>query len=516
MSRVSSGVDYDATQNYNLCLKSSFQPAAVSNDIRAEASLSCPDADWIGNKEKSMARTKRLTACLWILAAAAATLASGVPAQNRDRGAATMRNEKWVLDGAEERIEKYRKGTMELQLLDADGAPLPSGISLKIEQTKHAFYFGGSITSLRGNISDELVEQILDRFAEIFNYATAPFYWSGYEHKEGSPGLSPKIQEIVDWCKAKGMTVKGHPIVWHQTVPNWLESKPDEEVDRLIRARVANIIAQHPDMDHWDVINEAVAADAPHNQSAVGRWITRQGSAGKATEIVLDIASKQNPDKFYLVNCYTTGDKYREQLQYLTGRQAEFDAIGIQSHWHTSEWLEDKTWEIIEQFAKFGKPIHFTEATILSGEIKPWSEVQKYQDGPGKGAVLPDWPSTAEGEAHQAQRVADFYTLLFSHPQVEAIVWWNICDYNAWRKAPAGLLDKDAEPKPAYNKLHDLIKNKWWTKAETATDASGAAKIRGFYGDYRVSAELNGKTLAAEFSIGKSPGTLERISVRLK
>ena len=70
-------------------------------------------------------------------------------------------------------------------------------------------------------------------------------------------------------------------------------------------------------------------------------------------------------------------------------------------------WPPKETWRVCQQFSRFALPLHFTETTIISGDRLPKK----------KG----DWPSTPEGEARQAREVAGFYTLLFSHPAVEAI-----------------------------------------------------------------------------------------------
>jgi GH35 family endo-1,4-beta-xylanase len=70
---------------------------------------------------------------------------------------------------------------------------------------------------------------------------------------------------------------------------------------------------------------------------------------------------------------------------------------------------------------------------------------------------LPSRKSTPEGERYQADFVRDFYTLAFSHPGVEAIVWWSVSDKDAWRGMPAGLLGEDGTPKPSYEVLDELI-----------------------------------------------------------
>ena len=111
-----------------------------------------------------------------------------------------------------------------------------------------------------------------------------------------------------------------------------------------------------------------------------------------------------------------------------------YDVIGIQSHMHGGVWSNGHIWKVCQQFARFDVPLHFTETTVLSGE-RIWDKA------PGS-----PWPSTPEGEAFQARETARFYTMLFSHPAVAAITWWDFSDFQAWKNAPAGLVRKDMTP----------------------------------------------------------------------
>ena len=83
--------------------------------------------------------------------------------------------------------------------------------------------------------------------------------------------------------------------------------------------------------------------------------------------------------------------------------------------------------------------------------------------------------------------------MLFSHPSVKAITWWDLSDRNAWRNAPAGLIRKDMAPKPAYERLMNLVHGKWWTKVKGATNAAGQFKSRVFRGIQRVTIAVGKK-----------------------
>jgi hypothetical protein len=93
--------------------------------------------------------------------------------------------------------------------------------------------------------------------------------------------------------------------------------------------------------------------------------------------------------------------------------------------------------------------------------------------------------ATSQGERGVGRRVAELYTLCFSHPAVSAIVWNGIADGEQDVRG-GGLLRRDLAPKYAHKALAKLIGFQWHTRAAGMTDAEGTFRFRGFFGDYRV------------------------------
>jgi len=79
--------------------------------------------------------------------------------------------------------------------------------------------------------------------------------------------------------------------------------------------------------------------------------------------------------------------------------------------------------------------------------------------------------------------VEEMYRTLFAHPLVQAITSWDYKD-GAWLNAPSGFLRLDNTTKPAYHKLHQLIKEDWWTDTTIHTDENGYAQVDAFKGSY--------------------------------
>jgi hypothetical protein len=150
---------------------------------------------------------------------------------------------------------------------------------------------------------------------------------------------------------------------------------------------------------------------------------------------------------------------------------------------HKEEWPLQKAWDVCESYSRFGMPLHFTELTILSGRYKAPDDNDWHARPEG-------WDSTEEGEKKQLEYGSALYTLLFSHPAVEAITTWDFSDYGAWQAAPAGLIRKDMSPKPFYEWIHESFHKKWATNDSDTTDDAGTMTARCYFGDHDLKVRL--------------------------
>lgn len=370
------------------------------------------------------------------------------------------------LQAAKARIEQHRKSDGVVQVRDASGRAVP-GAAVRVEQTRHAFRFGANLFRFGRNRDNRAEAEYRARFAALLNYATLGFYWRDYEAKRGRPQYA-YTDGAVEWCAQNGITCKGHPLAWPEesSVPAWLPSDTSE-VAQLSTARVHDCVERFRGrINMWDVVNEPTSF--ARHKNPMGAWATALGAA-EFTRRHLETARAANSGATLLVNDYETGPAYLALLRDLgaMGRNP-FDAIGIQSHMHGGAWALGRIQDVCDSLAVVGAPIHFTETTVVSGPRR----------GPGY-----NWgPSTPEGESRQASYVADLYTMLFAHPAVGAITWWDFTDDGAWQGAPAGLLRNDMTPKPAFDRLYQLIRNQWWTNAGGRTDSSGEFTVRAFHG----------------------------------
>jgi GH35 family endo-1,4-beta-xylanase len=398
--------------------------------------------------------------------------AAAVAARPVWRAPAAEASDQEILAQAQERIRLHRQGDGVVVVRGSDGQPV-RGATVKLEQVRHEFLFGCNIFRFGRLPTPELESQYRQRFAALLNFATLGFYWPMYEPVQGQPQYA-YTDQVLDWCAQQQIRCKGHPLVWDFADPRWLP-QDFEEIRRLSHARVRDIIKRFKGrIDIWDVVNEPTHLG--RFKTRLGQWAQSLGAVPYVAEH-LRVARAANPEATLLVNDYRTDPEFEAILDQLRqhGRLL-FDAIGIQSHMHDSPWPLRRVWAVCDRFAKFGVPLHFTETTVVSGPRR----------GPGR-----NWqPTNPEGEARQADYVPQFYTVLFGHPAVQAITWWDFSDHGAWQGAAAGLVRADMSPKPVYERLMELIKGQWWTRAEGRTDGQGRWPVRAYYGWHRVTAIL--------------------------
>lgn len=393
-----------------------------------------------------------------------------------------------LLATASERIIQYRQGDATVKV-EAGGEPV-AGATVTVQQVRHTFLFGCNVFGLGRFPNEELNRAYAERFAALFNYATLPFYWGAFEPQAGKPRYED-LEKMARWCVAHGITAKGHPLIWHEVVPPWAPADP-EVLEKRLSQRVRDIVGRFQGLvDVWDVINEATVSARVDNP--VGHWVKARSPAYCVGES-LAWARETNPAALLVVNDFNLSQSYEDLLETLRKEGRPVDAIGIQSHMHAATWPLERVWQVCETYARFGLPLHFTETTILSGAPKTDNDWMSYH---------PNWETTPEGEVQQAAYVEKFYRLLFSHPAVAAVTWWDFSDAAAWQGAPAGLLRRDMTPKPVYDRLLQMIKSEWWTHAEGQTGADGRFPWRGFYGQYEVTVHHGGREAHLEISLAK-------------
>lgn len=385
---------------------------------------------------------------------------------------------------------EHRKSRVTLQLTHADGTPVINQ-PVKVTQTRHQFLFGTSgfdTLELAGGLLDgtepaperkAFLQERMEKLLALNNFITLPFYLGRYEPEEGKPDQR-RVMAAAKWLQARGVTLKGHPLCWHTVCAPWLMQYSNEEILRKSLERIKrDVSAYNGVVDIWDVINEVVIMPIfDKYDNAVTRVCKELGRVGLVRE-VFSAAKNANPQGTFLLNDFDISTNYEILIDGCLQSGIPIDVIGVQSHQHQGYWGAEKLHEVLERFTHFKLPVHFTENTLISGDIMP-PHIEDLNDW-----QVEQWPSTPEGEDRQAREAVEMYSILFAHPSVEAITTWSPVD-GGWLKAPAGMLRADNSVKPVYEALMEKIKSDWWTTAQLLTNESGEVEVHGFRGDYSI------------------------------
>jgi endo-1,4-beta-xylanase len=396
---------------------------------------------------------------------------------------------------------EHRLGTTTLTITDAAGAPLPE-TDVVVEQVRHAFVFGNIGFDLIGLANERVAPgdtQLAERYPEVFNTATLPFYWRDFEPEPGRP-RTDELRRTAEWFRERGITVKGHPLAWHTLAPRWLLGRPLDEVEQALRARIRRDVSEFAGLiDTWDAINEVVIMPVFDAEENAITPLARARGRIHMVRLAFEEARAANPRATLLLNDFDLSSAYECLIEGVLEAGIAIDAIGLQTHMHQGFRGEEELVALTDRFARYGLPLHFTETSLVSGDLMP-PHIEDLNDW-----QVDEWPSTPDGEARQADELERHYRTLVGHPAVEAITYWGVTDRGAWLNAPIGLLRADGTPKPSFDALRDLVKGEWWVPPTTVrTDAAGQVSVRGFAGDYAVRRAGRPDATPAPFTVARA------------
>ncbi|MEM9657038.1 MAG: endo-1,4-beta-xylanase, partial [Planctomycetota bacterium] len=154
---------------------------------------------------------------------------------------------------------------------------------------------------------------------------------------------------------------------------------------------------------------------------------------------------------------------YKRIIEYLIDNDAAPDGIGFQTHF-IEEWgrvsnsTPENVFRRIDRFADLGLRLRSTEFDIDVGEDEAW----------------------------QGELMRDYLTVMFSHPNMEAITLWGFWGGAHWRGENGALYRTDWTEKPSLTAYQSLVLDQWWTEDTGATDNDGELTTRAFKGDYEI------------------------------
>ena len=405
-------------------------------------------------------------------------------------------------------IEKHRKGYCKLRLVDKNGNSV-AGKKIKVTQKNHDFKYGANIFMLDEFESEKDNAEYRRFFKEHFNLATVPFYWNSLEPEEGKPRYDKNSKKIyrrpapdlcVDYCEENGIIPKLHCLVYDKSAPEWVQKLPLAEVKKKYEERFRQISERYSGrMYEFEVINELFLEK---------HWPkkTELSDTKDILEWSFNLAQKYFPNEVLVINEAQPMPRLAQEdyrcpyflmIENTLQKGTRIDKIGIQNHLFIGATARNEEqyehavrnyckddfenglcdpkviWKALDIISEFGLPLELTEVTI------------------------PTLGDTIEDEELQADMLKLWYSVWFSHPAVESVVYWNTVDGYAYddgvnwneNNCRGGLWHHDLTPKKSAEMLKKLFCEEWHTDLELETDKDGYVDFRGFFGEYIVEAD---------------------------
>ncbi|GGV19316.1 beta-xylanase [Kitasatospora herbaricolor] len=280
-------------------------------------------------------------------------------------------------------------------------------------------YFGTAVAS--GKLGDSTYSTVLDR---EFNMVTPEneMKWDAVEPSRGSFNFAAG-DSIVNHASAHGQKMRGHTLVWHSQLPNWVSSITDATT---LRSVMNNHITQ--EMTHykgkiyaWDVVNEAFADGSTQHRSSVFQNVLGNGFIEEAfrTARTVDSSAKLCYNDYNIENwsdAKTQG--VYSMVKDFKSRGVPIDCVGFQSHFGTGG-PPASFQTTLSNFAALGVDVQITELDIAQAS------------------------ATAYGNTVKA---------CLNVARCTGITAWGIRDSDSWRTGENPLLfDNSGNKKPAYS-----------------------------------------------------------------
>ncbi len=400
-------------------------------------------------------------------------------------------------------IEKNRKGDFCLTVLDKEGNALP-GAKVQLHQKNHEFRVGANLYAINDIGDEEHTKQYKQMFADCFNLGVVPFYWAFLEPEKGKPRFyidsphmfrRPATDLCLEFCKEYGIEPKAHCLQYDSYIPQWVRDITDLGEERAaLRKRFKELAERYADkIPSWEVGNEYLfpptATNTAHfTQNDTVEWDFRTAEEFfPNNQLIINEAG---------VNIWPNYNGNRSPYYMLIQRALQngcrIDHIGLQYHvaetpeqetkWSSTMYAPEHIFKVMDRYADFNLPMSITEISI------------------------PCYDGSEENEAIQAEILKNLYSIWFSYPNMEAIVYWDTVDGLDWRDFKLGFLREDLTPKKSYYTIRDLFHKTYHTEADLTAGEGGKAAVRAFYGEYDATVTADGKTVTQTLQLSKNGG----------
>jgi endo-1,4-beta-xylanase len=250
---------------------------------------------------------------------------------------------------------------------------------------------------------------------------------------------------LVAFAGARGMRVRGHPLLWHEQLPAWveaLEASP-AALRRALAGHVGRLVGRYRGrVAAWDVVNEAVTPEG-----ALRPTVFRALGDGYLAE-AFGLAHAADPGALLFYNDFgleTPGrkaDRVHRLLEGLRAAGAPVHGVGLQMHLDAARPPDLRALQAtVAGFAALGLAVEVTEMDVRVRGL----------GGPPAARL-----------ARQRAVYRDGLAACLAGARCRAVTFWGLTDRHSWIDARFGaddplLFDRDYAEKPALEGVREAL-----------------------------------------------------------
>ncbi len=245
--------------------------------------------------------------------------------------------------------------------------------------------------------------------------------------------------ELAAYAEARGMTMHGHTLLWHEQLPAWMETFQGDAADwaSMMSGHVGTVAAHfagNATLVSWDVVNEVFSdsdadGDGLHDMRDT-LWLANIGPGYVATAFRTAAAADPDADLYY--NDYNLSGvpaKLAAVLDMVGAFRNDpdpvpIDGIGFQMH-------VSLAWPEIGQVRSAFAAAAATGLKVKISEL----DITVNTDGNGASLGMTELtPAVADQQRARFEAIVRAYLDEVPAPQRGGITVWGIADVDSWRR----------------------------------------------------------------------------------
>lgn len=253
---------------------------------------------------------------------------------------------------------------------------------------------------------------------------------------------------MVDFALANDMQIRGHTLVWHQALPDWLTSGnfSKDDIQTILIRHIHTLVGRYQDkIAIWDVVNEAVNYDGHLRDSL---WLEALGK--NYIEMAFRAAHEADPQAKLFYSDYdgealnTKSNAIYTLMKELLERDTPIDGVAFHLHIRLDDipnW--DDVQSNIQRLQALGLEVQMSEVDVRTQDVNLLVAEKIVQQADVYGAA-----------AH----------VCLGTTACTSFSTWGFTDLHTWINGLTGtpdlplLFDADYQPKPAYQAVSDALR----------------------------------------------------------